>query len=251
MISIIIPTYNRPLLLERLLRSIEKQTFQNFEILVMDDFSLNREENKAICLQFPKVTYICKTENSGPQRSRNMGIKKSQFDILCFTDDDDTWEDTKLEKQLEKMRSKDEYSLIYTWANVVDENGVKIGEMSSQIEGNIQKHLLEKNSIPSSSVMVQKKCFLEVWDFDESFPSCQDWDMWYRVSKKFSIGVVKEPLINYYKHDSSSVGKNKNASLWYILFVKKYWLDFIKSWNTLSWLKHFLYGCKNYFGIWN
>ena len=109
MISIIIPTYNRPLLLERLLRSIEKQTFQNFEVLVMDDFSPHREENKAICLQFPKVMYICKTENSGPQKSRNMGIKKSQFDILCFTDDDDTWEDTKLEKQLEKMRSKDEY----------------------------------------------------------------------------------------------------------------------------------------------
>ena len=139
---------------------------------------------------------------------------------------------------------KNNYNFVYTWANIVNENWVKIWEMVSDKQGNISKSLLEWNFIPSSSVMINKKCFNKVWLFDEKFKSCQDWEMWFRISKEFSVWSINEFLIKCYKHSSWSIWLSKNASKWYMQFASKFIIDYTKNWKFLSWIKLYLYWLK-------
>lgn len=249
MISIIIPTYNRPNRLENLLESIKEQTYKNFEVLVIDDNSTLKEKNKKICAKYSFVRFFLNKENKWAPYSRNKWIKNAKYDILCFVDDDDIWNKEKLEKQY-NLISINNYWLVYTWANVIDHNWDIIYKMNKSYNWDISKLLLIKNFIPSSSVMIKKECFKKVWFFDETFPACQDWEMWFRISKKYNIWVIKESLIDVNKHMWESIWKSKKASLWYIKFTKKYYKDFIKKWLILNLLKYYLYWIKNYYKIW-
>lgn len=250
MISIIIPTHNRPNKLKRLLESIKNQSFKPYEVLVIDDNSSLKEKNKIVCDDYNFVRYFLNESNKWAPYSRNKWIRESQYDILCFTDDDDIWNKQKLEKQYSLIKKSD-YWMIYSWAEVKKENWEKLYEMSSEKEWCIKKDLLRKNFIPSSSVMIKKECFHKVWFFDESFPSCQDWEMWFRISKKYKIWVTKDFLITYYKHDWDSIWKSSKAFLWYIKFTRKYYKDFLKSGLLLPLVKYYLYWIKNYYKIWN
>ena len=250
MISIIIPTYNRPKLLKRLLKSIDAQTYRKFEVIVVDDFSTNQKENEKICREYKFTQYLLNKKNIWPQYWRNLWIEKSKYNILCFCDDDDTWEETKLEKQYLLLLEDKNISIVYTHANIVNEKWEIIWELTSEKKWNIQKDLLEKNFIPSSSIMCKKECFKKLWNFDTSFPSCQDWEMWYRISKEYTFWVVPEKLINYYVHSAPSIWKSKKSIIGYLLFIKKNWKDYLKYGKTKILLKYILYSCKNYINLW-
>ncbi len=90
LVSVIIPTYKRTAYLKLTLDSIQNQTFQDFEVIVVDD-GTPTEENRLLCEQYEKVQYI-KIENSGgPAKPRNFGIQKAKGKYLAFVDDDDIW----------------------------------------------------------------------------------------------------------------------------------------------------------------
>lgn len=227
-VSIVIPTYKRPDYLDRLLASIQTQTFQEFEVIVIDDNSPNHEEYLPIIKKyhsiFKEFKFLRNETNHGAPHSRNRGILKSKYELIALVDDDDEWLPKKLETQVEVFNNSNEkVGLVYTWTDVMDENRNVIHHYRAELEGFLKKEILKECFIPSPSVMVRKKAILEAKLFDESFPSCQDWDMWTRIiMQNYELRVVKEVVTIYHKHDNGSIGLSKNAKLGYIMYYKKH-----------------------------
>ncbi len=222
-----IPTYKRVDYLDRLLTSIEAQTFKAFEVIVVDDNSPNIIEYEPIIEKYKNIfnefKFITKKQNRGAPHSRNIGIKEAKYDLIALVDDDDEWLPTKLEKQVDIFKNSDEkVGLVYTWTDVMDENRTIIHNYRSKIEGNAKKEILRECFIPSPSVMVRKKAIVEAGLFDEQFPSCQDWDMWTRIIMKgYEVKVLKDVVTIYHKHNNGNIGLSNNAKLGYKMYYKK------------------------------
>lgn len=232
-VSIIIPTYNRSDMLDRLLESVINQTYKNFEVIVVDDNSNNIEAYKKVVDKYSKAinefTYYRNAENKGAPYCRNLGIKKSKYELLAFVDDDDEWLPDKLKLQVKKIINNPKIGLVYTWTNAVDEKYNVLYEYKYSIKGNALYEILKKCFIPSPSVMVKKTVFDKTGLFDESFPSCQDWDMWTRIfAEGYHCDVVKKVVTLYHKHENPTIGTSKKAAIGYRLFYRKHMFKYIK-----------------------
>lgn len=251
-ISIVIPSYNRPDFLQRLLRSIANQTFQEYEVIIVDDCSPKREEIIQVVDTFRKeifsIQLVENVSNQGAPYSRNVGINLSQADWIALVDDDDEWMPEKLEKQYAIIANgPHDLGIVYTWADVI-EDGKVIRREASEFRGKVLDQLLKSNFIPSSSVVAKKSALLEAGVFDEAFHSCQDWDMWVRIlSKGYFVEVVKSSEIIFYKHGCGSIGLSETAIEGYRQFYRKHIhkyraIDpyFYYTFRVKNWLRNFL-----------
>ncbi|WP_127717980.1 glycosyltransferase family A protein [Halobacteriovorax sp. HLS] len=233
-VTVVIPTYKRYDYLERLLLSIERQTYKGFEVIVVDDCSPAQDEYQKVIEKFSnsfeKITYLSNEKNSGAPHSRNRGIRLARGEFIALVDDDDEWFETKLEKQLEVFEKGDQsLGLVYTWADVVDENKVKIGENRESVAGDGRRSIVDRCFVCSPSVMLRKSSLIEAGLFDEEFPSCQDWDMWTRILfNGNTCDVVKEPLVYYYKHGGETIGKSPRALVGFKKYYAKHFIKLIR-----------------------
>jgi glycosyltransferase involved in cell wall biosynthesis len=210
-VSIVIPTYKRVDYLERLLISIKKQTFKEYEIIIVDDCSPNQEDYKKLINKYSKIfkefTFITKNKNKGAPNSRNIGILKAKYPLIALVDDDDEWYSKKLEHQVEIFKKFPDTDIVYTWTDAIDENGDIVYKYRKTIEGNPKYEILKGCFIPSPSVMVKKESIIKSGLFDENLPSCQDWDMWTRMILDGAIvRVVKHVDTLYHKHNKGTIG---------------------------------------------
>lgn len=234
MISIVIPTYKRVDYLERLLKSIEKQTYKEFEIIIVDDNSPNKEEYEKLISKYRKVfkdlAYLRNETNKGAPYSRNRGIKQAKYEYIALVDDDDEWLPEKLEKQIKVFQNgSSKLGIVYTWTDVVNSKGEVLYQYRYEFEGNPRKEILKGCFIPSPSVMVKKSHICRAGLFDERLPSCQDWDMWTRMILNGSeCKVVRSVETFYHKHESESIGRSKKAFEGFLLYFKKHFLASLK-----------------------
>lgn len=234
-ISIIIPTYKRTDYLGRLLNSIKKQTFKDYEVIVVDDNSPNKEEYDNLIEhfknEFKEFTFLRNKTNKGAPFSRNRGINEAKYDYIALVDDDDEWLPNKLENQAKVFKdSNNKIGIVYTWTDAVNDDKQVIHKYRSEIEGHPKTDILKGCFIPSPSVMVRKSHIKEVGLFDEQLPSCQDWDMWTRMIINGSeCKVVKSVDTLYYKHNTGSIGLSKKAYLGFKIYFKKHFFTAIKT----------------------
>ncbi|WP_312518535.1 glycosyltransferase family 2 protein [Anaerospora sp.] len=233
-VSIVIPTYKRTDYLRRLLNSIRKQTFRDYEIIVVDDNSPNHLEYDQLVLDykesFPEFTFLRNDQNQGAPYSRNRGIRQAKYEYIALVDDDDEWLPAKLEKQVVLISGGDErLGIVYTWTDAVNDSRQVLHQYRNVIEGNAKKEILKGCFIPSPSIMVKKSHIINAGLFDESLPSCQDWDMWTRmILSGTQCKVVKSIETLYYKHDSGSIGLSKRAYIGFIMYFKKHFLSALR-----------------------
>lgn len=209
-ISVIIPTYNRAKILPRAIKSVLNQSFEDFELIVVDDGSTDK--TKEIVQTFQKkdlrVKYIWQKNSGAPARPKNRGIREAKGEYLAFLDDDDEWEKEKLEEQIRLFESQRNLGFVGCDILIINERGerkelkeYKIPKYSPKI---FFERLLERNFLlTSSSIMVKKEIFNEIGFFDENLKVADDWDMWLRISKKFPFDFVSKFLIKYYIHQKS------------------------------------------------
>lgn len=232
-VSIIVPSFERPDLLSRLLLSFEKQTYKNFEIIVIDDCSDNIDEYCEVVKCFSKnmtLRYIRNEQNRGAQYSRNRGIQAAKGDLFAFVDDDDEWLPDKLKCQVDLFdSSSDELGLVYSWADGVEDDGTLRVKYRSSFQGDDLKALLENCFIPSPTVMVRRCVFSNLVAFDETLPSCQDWDMWTRIiSAGYQYGVVTKVLALHHAHNRASIGKSSRALHGFYQYYEKHSTEYIR-----------------------
>ncbi|MUG99149.1 glycosyltransferase [Scytonema sp. UIC 10036] len=211
-VSVVIPAYNAIAYLPETMESVLSQTYDSFEVIVVNDGSLDETEQWVAQIQDPRVKLISQ-ENQGLSGARNTGIFHARGDYIAFLDSDDIWEPTKLEKQASILDECPEVGLVYTWVAYINEQSQSTGKVfKHQAEGDVWKKLTEHNIVECGSVaMVRRSCFENCGVFDRSLVSfVEDWDMWLRIASKYPFKVVKEPLV-YYRQRSNSASKNWEA----------------------------------------
>ena len=245
--SIILPTFNQSDFLNNCLKSILNQTYQNWELLIINNSSTDNTQRVINNFRDSRI-FSFKINNKGIlAKSRNFGIKKAKADWICFIDSDDKWFPEKLS---EVKKSIDQYKGDLYYHDLVFENkGLlfkkKINDKSRTIEKPILKYFSENgNSIGQSSVVVRKKILKKINYISENREkfSWEDFDTWIKISKitnKFirvpitlgSIWIGNENISNlerqinnnkkikkyYYSTFNKFLSlKNKNRNLWWL-----------------------------------
>ena len=187
--SIVIPTYNREVVLDRCLESLNKQTFKNFEVLVCDDGST--DNTSQIVKKYDEkltIRYFYNENTGGPAGPRNIGIKNAKAEWICFLDSDDWYLENRLE-YISKL-NLDEIDLIYHNLNVI-KNG-EVTSITTSRNLNQKKAyydlLFNLNAVPTTSTCVRKKYLIEVNGFSEvkEIIGLEDFDLWIRLAE---VGV--------------------------------------------------------------
>jgi glycosyltransferase involved in cell wall biosynthesis len=176
------------------LRSVLKQTFIDFELIVVDDGSTDDTEN--VVQSFPRVQYVRLQENRGVSGARNAGLSRAVGRYICFLDSDDLWCERKLEVQVGWMESNADSPVCYT-DEIWIRRGVRVNPMNKhrKYSGDIFRHCLPLCIVSPSSAMLRALLFDEVGTFDESLPACEDYDLWLRIAVKYPFHFIEEPLI--------------------------------------------------------
>jgi glycosyltransferase involved in cell wall biosynthesis len=205
-VSVIIPTYNnRSRYLEAAIRSVRRQTFQDFEIVVVDDGS--KDETARVVHDFAdrRMRFVRHDRNRGEAAARNTGIRHATGRYVAFLDDDDEWLPKKLEKQVALLdRSVSSVGLVYTGFWRINGTREPIGQWIPDKKGDVFGAMCAQNWIGTpSTVLVRSECFRQVGGFDESVTYGADYDMWLRISRKFAVDYISEPLILYRVHESN------------------------------------------------
>jgi len=254
LVSVIVTTYNRADLLCETLDSILSQTYENFELIVVDDGSTDNTEEVVKRHSAGRINYI-KTENwGGPARPRNIGIEKATGEYIAFCDDDDIWLPKKLEKQINYIVNSN-YGMIFTMqkqfgATSIFSNYFGIGPLPFKKDTSANA-LLQVNCIPTSSVIIKKDLLDQIDYFDErrSFIAIEDNDLWIRVSKVAAIGFVPNVLVLHRNHrdgiylNSTTIYEGKKE------LFKKHGIQYNSS--SLNWIKNNLtyYFIRNIFNL--
>jgi glycosyltransferase involved in cell wall biosynthesis len=202
-VSVVIPTYNRPDSLHKAIRSVLQQSFQDFEIIVVDDASTMENQPVIQELSDPRIRYIRHSTNRREAGSRNTGIRNARGEYIAFLDDDDEWLPEKLQKQVAILDTNPpEVGVVYTGRFAIDRKSRKlIDRRIPVIRGDVLQDLFKHNfTTGGSSILARKACFDEVGLFDESLPNAVDHDMWIRIAKKYRFECVPEALVRYYVH---------------------------------------------------
>lgn len=208
-ISVIIPAYNAMNYLPDTLDNLLKQTYNDLEIIIINDGSSDSIKQWFSQLQDRRVKLISQ-ENQGAGIARNTGIINAKGEYLAFLDADDIWQSTKLEKQVRILEENPEVGLVYSWVEYISETGQSTGRIvKHQAEGNVWETLTQRNLVECGSVaMVRRSCFDDVGIFDRQLSSfVEDWDMWLRIAERFPFKVIKEVLVYYRQHPN---GGSKN-----------------------------------------
>ncbi len=235
LVSIIITTYKRDLsVLRQSVESAKKQTYDNTEIIIIDDNGFKSEfqiNNQKEFGNEKRIKYIVNKENKGVQYSRNRGILEANGTYVAFLDDDDIWFSDKIKKQIEVF--DESIGMVYCGGlNFYDDdlNNTDKYYNYEYFDRNISfKELLSKGDYigSTSQVVIRRNCFAKSGMFDCDFLSRQDYEMWLRISKYYNIRCVKEPLFYYREHNRDRVSTNNSNLLnGYYGLLRKYDSDY-------------------------
>ncbi|MDL1975761.1 MAG: glycosyltransferase [Deltaproteobacteria bacterium] len=211
-VSTVIPTYNRSAFLGSAIESALNQRFEDFEIIVADDSSMDNNKEVVRSFKDKRIRYIRHEKNMGVSAARNTAIRASKGEYIAFLDDDDEWLPDKLHKQVELMdRSPENVCGIYSNRLVIDKLSNRIisaNPRAEKLSGNLLYQLAIGNPIHTSTVLVRKGCLEKVGLFDETISYMEDRDLWIRLSIEWDFEYVDEVLVYKYSHQEDSLCEN-------------------------------------------
>lgn len=188
LISILIPCYNSRKFINETINSVFAQTYQNFEIILVDDGSPDPIEDIYKVLNSPKIKYFL-INNSGPAKARNFGAQHAVGEFVAFLNHDDIWTAKKLEEQLNELE-RSQAAWIASGSQLINyyNNKVLWKTKNKDYYKNVFYDILEKKYLWSfSSVMVKKSVFFEVGMFNGDIWFMDDRDLYLRIAKKYPL----------------------------------------------------------------
>lgn len=236
-VSIIIPTFNRAQLLIRSLRSVLAQTYEDFEVIVVDDGSTDNTEQVVAGFQDIRINYVKYTPNRGAARARNIGIKMARGQYIAFQDSDDEWLADKLEKQVQVIDfASPQVGIVYTgyWRIIGQQKTYLPSRNTHPKDGDLRKVLLGGNFVTTQTVLLKTECFMKLGTFDERLLRLQDWEMWLRASKHYLFKLIDEPLVITYFQKESITAKPEALIDAFEMILKKHALDFKENKKALA-----------------
>lgn len=211
LVSIITPTYGRAQLLKDTVKSVLAQTYHNIEYIVVDDNGKGSPnqiatQNVLAAVEDKRFKYLPLEKNQGGSHARNVGAFASSGDYICFLDDDDLFEPTKIEEQVKLMEEHGEY--VGCYCNHVRKNhitGIITGYTSGK-RGNILKEVLLFNVdvCSGSTLMIRRNVFEQLNGFTEGLRRFQDYEFLTRLCAEGDMGLVDSCLVVINTHEGSN-----------------------------------------------
>lgn len=238
LVSVIVPVYNAEKYIVATLQSVIGQTYQNFELLIVDDGSPDRSIE--LCRQFidPRIKIICQ-QNRGVAAARNHGIRLAQGDYIAFLDADDLWFPTKIAKHVAHLERSTSIGVSYSYSTLIDANGTPLGLYQLPQTQNITPiNFLLRDPIGSGSNLVARRAVLDAikfpveingvvtqsyFDEDRQLNPSEDTECWLRMSIESDLKFegIPEVLIQYRLHSGSfSHQFEKKTASWEKLLEK-------------------------------
>lgn len=191
LISVVIPTFNRPSFIERACNTVINQSYKNTEIIIVDDASEVSYEKALEKIDNIDFKYVKHTKNGGGSAARNTGIANANGDFIAFLDDDDEWFPKKLERQLSSLNDNCKASHC---GYITKTKKITRIEPYHAIT---LKELSENNKLASTSGLLCDKEILAKAPFDASLHRAQDWDIYLRIAQLTNFSYVREALYIY------------------------------------------------------
>jgi len=227
-VSVIIPTYKRPHLIGRAIQSVLSQTYQNFEIVVIDSSPNNETEKVINNFNDRRIKYIHNKIRTNPPATRNKGVRESSQDskYIAFLDDDDKWLPLFLEKTVGRLEEKNNLAYVTTYSELRTYDGKKLPKVHGKLDEWWRISF-------GNGCLVRKEIFTKenLW-FDEKM-FFEDVDLGFRILQRFKTEAIPEVLRTYYyyplvkrKSYSAFISETSSESLEY--FYKKHYQAYRK-----------------------
>jgi glycosyltransferase involved in cell wall biosynthesis len=212
---VVIAAFNAAPWIGETLESVQAQSFQDYEIIVVDDGS--SDETARIVSQFEKVRYLSQA-NRGTASARNLGVRAARGDYVAFLDADDLWSPDKLLLQMELIDQTGSvwvFSDAYAFDNDTRLVQFTFGQVRRQYSGTVLQQLFLGDFIPMPTPIVKRSVFEQVGYFDEvNLRRKEDWEMWLRIAARYPVARVDRPLAYYRVHPSSKTQSSSPAILY-------------------------------------
>jgi glycosyltransferase involved in cell wall biosynthesis len=220
-VSIIIPTYNRSGFLKESVESVLSQTFNDFELIIVDDGSTDDTADVVSSSCDPRIQYEYQV-NRGVSSARNVGVSLATAPYIAFLDSDDIWLPGKLENQLSFFHERPDISICQTeelWVR----NGRRVNprQKHAKHSGWIFEACLPLCIVSPSAVMFRREAFDALGGFDESFPACEDYDLWLRAALRYEIHTLSEPMIIKRGGHDDQLSRQWGLDVWRIRALEK------------------------------
>jgi glycosyltransferase involved in cell wall biosynthesis len=205
-VSVILPVYNGARYVAAAIESVFAQTYRDWELLIVDDGSA--DGTPAVLARYadrPGVTLI-RQENTGLAGARNAGIRQARGDLLGLLDADDEWLPGFLAAFVALAAQRPEAVVFYGSARCMDAEGRDLPQVAAippAASSDLYATLLRANFLNSSAVVARRAAVVEAGLFDASLRSCEDWDLWLRLSRTQSFAYVPGSLVRFRLHGGS------------------------------------------------
>lgn len=212
MVSVIIPVFNREKTIKESITSVLNQTYNDFEIIIVDDFSTDKTTEVIENINDTRIHLIKLTSNHGACYARNIGIIASCGDIIAFHDSDDLWDKNKLKKCMDFMEKNNIDILFHAFSRHFPNGKTIIGPQYNLNNYSDKKKMLLFENCINTPALVGRKYIFEDVKFDEKMPKFQDWDIGIRLAEKYDIRYLDEILVEA-NVDNSGLTMNMKKSI--------------------------------------
>ncbi|WP_394676574.1 glycosyltransferase family 2 protein [uncultured Sphingobacterium sp.] len=203
-VTILMAAFNASKFIADSIKSALNQTFQNFELLIINDGSTDNTETIIQSFHDPRIRVIKNETNRGLIESRNIALLEAQGNFIAILDSDDIAIPDRLEKQLNAFQNNPDLAVVGSRALIIDQNGNETGErldVFTDID-KIKITLFFENTIVHSSTMIKTKIFKEVNGYQGDI-LIEDYDLFYRISQKYAIENLEDYLVKYRIHGTN------------------------------------------------
>ncbi|NJY63947.1 glycosyltransferase family 2 protein [Salinimicrobium sp. CDJ15-81-2] len=226
MVSIVMPAHNREKTIVRAINSIIDQTYKNFEIIIVDDFSTDNTSKIISSIKDQRVRYFCLSKNQGAAAARNYGIRKAKGELISFLDSDDYYEEDFLKESVRILEgTSPNVGFMWTGIRFHFSKGNSFEEVWKPqfIKSSFFTFLNELKIGTGSGITIKKEVFNNCGFFDEALPAAEDTEFFYRITQSYDYTFSARVLINIDKSGNDRMSKDfTNIGKAYNSFIPNY-----------------------------
>jgi len=238
-VSVVIATYNRAALLAQTIESVLRQSFQDFELIVVDDGS--QDDTQGIVRAFgSRVQYVYQ-ENRGPSAARNLGVRQAKAAWISIQDSDDLSLPNHLETLLGHVKSRPEIAMVFANGDYLGgpvhnrQNIIPVAKSRRLAQAGVGlEDLFDKSIVRLQAGLISKKCYEEIGGHDEDLRISMDLDLSFRLWARYPMAYVDEVVFSYRKHDGNISADQERRLLENIRVIEKLLREYPKAEQILG-----------------
>jgi len=235
LVSVVITTYERPKKVQRAIQSVLEQTYNELEIVVVEDGSHSGVKDWLADQRFDEITYVGHDSNHGLAAARNTGIEQTSGDYVAFLDDDDEWKPRRIEAQVDRLaeeRNKDDLGVIYCGVEIRTPDGKVTSYNEPKNRGKLSEAIRKEGASTLSSTFLFRREALEtVNGFDELLPSSIDHDIWMKLAvHEYRAITLDEPFVIGYDTDDTNMMTDTTPRIYGVRRYVEKWRPTYREW---------------------